>query len=135
MPYADPPPAPSGYIISFGEAAVATATVSFNFTWDPSFNSRYGITSYRVVPTNNDMVECPSSCHPDVPCRCIGLSVRDQVQVNISAVNCGDQEGPVRSITVASCEFKYRIATEGENGHHWGFFGIFNIQILDKWLS
>ena len=107
--YADPPPVPSGYVISFGEADGAPATMSFNFTWDSTFNSRHAITSYRVVPTNNggsSVVECPSSCPPDVPCRCIGLRVGDQEQVNLSAINCDTQEGLVSMVTIASCKFR-----------------------------
>ena len=107
--YAGPPPAPSGYIISFGEAAGTTATLSFSFTWDSTFNSHYAITSYKVVPTNNGgsfMVECPSFCPPDVPCRCIGLRVGDQMKVNISAINCDLQVGQTIMVSVASCKFR-----------------------------
>ena len=109
MPYAGPPPAPSGYIISFGEVAVATDTMWFNFTWDSTFNSRHAITSYRIVPTNNEgsfVVECPSSCPPDVPCQCTGRRVGDQVQVIISAINCDLQVGQTIMVSVATCKFR-----------------------------
>ena len=52
------------------------------------------------------MVQCPSSCSPDVPCQCTGLPGGEQVKVNISAVNCGDKEGPIRMVTISSCELR-----------------------------
>ena len=107
--YTAPPPAPifNDFIISFGESS--GATTSFNFAWDSSFNSRHSITSYRVVPaarTGTSMVQCPPSCSPGVPCQCTGLLVGEQVKVNISAINCDDQEGPVRIVTISSCKFR-----------------------------
>ena len=102
-----PPPAPSDYIISFEETSATT--MSFNFTWDSTFNSVHAITFYRVVPIasqGSSVVECPSSCSPDVPCQCIGLATGEQVNVSISAMNCGDQVGPVYLVTVSSCEFR-----------------------------
>ena len=100
------PPAPSNFIISFEETNATT--VSFNFTWDSTFNSVHAITSYRVIPgvsEGRSIVECPSSCSPNTPCRCTGLVVGEQVNVSISAINCGNQHGPIRVATVSSGKF------------------------------
>ena len=104
------PPAPSNFIISFEETNATT--MSFNFTWDSTFNSVHAITSYRVIPgvsEGSSVVECPSSCFPNTPCRCIGLVAQEQVNVSISAINCGNQDGPIRVVTVSSSKFKLEL--------------------------
>lgn len=102
----DPPPAPRGFVVSLDETSFTT--LSFNFTWDSSFNSAHAITSYSVAPITasrgSSVIECPPSCPPNLPCQCTGLAVGEQVDLTISAVNCDSQMGPIRIITVASCE-------------------------------
>ena len=102
-----PPPAPSNFVISLEKTSATT--MSFIFTWDSTFNSVHDITSYRVIPgisEGHSAVKCPSSCSPNTPCRCIGLVVGDQVNVSISAINCGNQDGPIRMVTVSSSKLK-----------------------------
>ena len=101
-----PPPPPDSYVVSL-EKESATL-MSFNFTWDSSFNSAHAVASYRVVPITaiqgSSVIECPPSCPPNLPCQCTGLVVGEEVDLNISAVNCGNQIGSVRLTTVASCK-------------------------------
>ena len=78
-------------------------------SWDPSFNTAYGVSFYRVTPVHvtiadrEDLtVKCPSSCVPEIPCQCTGPAVGERVTVNISAVNCDTQEGTAAAVIVAS---------------------------------
>lgn len=43
---------------------------------------------------------CPSSCFPNDPCHCTGLVAGDDINITVSAVNCGGQEGPATVATI-----------------------------------
>ena len=71
-------------------------TVSFD-----SFSSRDNVTSYRVIASPT-----PSSCSREQPVsprenyNCSGLVLGMSYSFNISAINCGNQEGPESTIIV-----------------------------------
>ena len=66
----------------------------FNITWNAMFASLHDVTSYRAVITGSSTANCPSACRPSEPCQCTPPVVGEQINVSISATNCGDQEGP-----------------------------------------
>ena len=121
------PPAPKDYNIlldryqPFPSTATSATTITFNFTSNPMFNINYAITAYEIRPlyghsnkeiaqSNNNLsrllnnIECPPICSIDEPCRCTGLEIGGRVTVAISAINCGNQEGPAVEITVTTCK-------------------------------
>ena len=119
------PPAPKDYNILLDQyqpfpLTTSANTVAFNFTSNPMFNIIYAITAYKIRPlyghgneeiaqSNNlsrslNDIECPPLCSIDEPCRCTGLEVGRHVTVAISAINCGNQEGPAIEVIVTSCK-------------------------------
>ncbi len=119
------PPAPKEYSIlldryqPFPPTTSESATVAFNFTSSPTFNIIYAITAYKIKPlysygniaitrfnlsrSLND-IECPSICSSNEPCQCTGLEVGGRVTVAISAINCGNREGPAVEISITTCK-------------------------------
>ena len=69
-------------------------TPSLIITWNSSFTSVHDVTNYRVVVTGSSAARCPSVCLPSEPCQCTGPMAGENVNINVSAINCGDQEGP-----------------------------------------
>ena len=124
--YAVAPPAPKEYNIlldryqPFPTTATSAITVAFNFTSNPTFDHSYAITAYKIRPlyahsnkeiaqSNNDLsrslnddIECPPICSIDEPCQCTGLEIGERVTIAISAINCGNQEGPAVEVTVTT---------------------------------
>ena len=123
------PPAPKEYNIlldqypePFPTTATSATTIAFNFTSNPTFNLNYAITAYKIRPlythsnkeiaqsnnnlsrSLNDDIECPPICSIDEPCRCTGLEIGGRVTIAISAINCGNQEGPAVEVTVTTCK-------------------------------
>ena len=115
-----PPPVPLGIEATLEDSN--EVLVPFNLTWDSNFNSEHDITSYTIefVPKSTrsaegrSMVMCPPSCYPDDSCQCRGLARGGNVTILISAVNCGDQEGNARTITIASCNNNYLSSHQGQ---------------------
>ena len=116
--YTAAPPTPKDYRILLDQPFPQTnisATVAFNFTSNPKFNIMYAITAYRIRPLyssgsreieatlSRSLIECPPLCSSDEqPCQCTGLGTGERVTVAISAVNCGNQEGPAIEVTVTT---------------------------------
>ena len=97
----DEPPIPLGIVTTLEETS--DTVISFNLTWNSTFNSEYAITSYKItLGPDSSKIMCPYSCSPNDPCQCNGLARGDSVTICISAVNCGDQEGLDVEITVTS---------------------------------
>ena len=65
-------------------------SVSFN----PTFTTVHDVTSYKVRIADSSTAICPSVCLPNEICQCAQLSGDENVTISISAINCGDQEGP-----------------------------------------
>ena len=84
--------------------------MNITFIWDDGFNSANAVTKYFLSVNSSSLfggdgsndITCPLSCSVDEVCTCTGQLGRDGVNVNISAVNCDDQEGPPRTVTVKS---------------------------------
>ena len=86
------------------------------------FNIIYAITAYKIRPlyshgneeiaqfndimssSLNDNIECPPICSTDEPCQCTGLEIGGRITIAISAINCGNREGPAVEITVTTCK-------------------------------
>ena len=99
-----PPPAPFGVESSLEETD--EDFVSFNLTWNSNFNSDYAVTFYIITPDSttegSSVIRCPQSCYPDVPCQCNGLARGERMTINVSAVNCGNQEGIAAAVGIIS---------------------------------
>ncbi len=68
--------------------------------WSPSFTSQHAVERYRVVVTPD-----PSSCSsqqvsPNEDYTCSGLVLGTVYSFNISAINCGNQEGTRETFTI-----------------------------------
>ena len=119
------PPAPREYSIlldqywAFPPMTTSATTVAFNFTSNPTFNLNYAVTAYKIRPlyghsnkeiaqSNNNLsrslndIECPLICSIDEPCWCTGLEIGERITIAISAINCGNQEGPAVEVTVTT---------------------------------
>ena len=112
--YTGPPPAPvigTDFWISSEEDN--NSTFKFMISWNSSFTSTNAITSYIVTPPTSTIevrdvaINCPRSCTLDAPCQCTGLPFGERIIVNISAINCGTQQGEAVEVTVASCRLYY----------------------------
>ena len=89
---AAPPLQSTDYIIAILKEP--TASVRLSITWNPTFTSVHNVTYYRVVITGSSVASCPSRCLPSELCQCTGPVAGENVNINISATNCRDQEGP-----------------------------------------
>ena len=67
---------------------------ALSITWNPNFTSVHDVTNYRVVITGSSVARCPIMCLPGEPCQCTGPMAGENVNINVSAINCGNQEGP-----------------------------------------
>ena len=68
--------------------------VALSIIWNKSFTSVNEVTNYRVIITGSSVASCPSVCLPREPCQCTGPVAGENVNINVSAINCGNQEGP-----------------------------------------
>ena len=90
------PPAPDGFNNSVSRNNI------FNFTWDPEFNSVYSVDTYRLSVSSGGSFQCPSMCLVrDGSCQCSGLMAGRNETITLTAINCGDQEGPGVLIEIA----------------------------------
>ena len=82
--------------------------VNITFIWDDDFNANNPITLYFISVTGplisgaRTNITCPPRCSPDKMCVCSGSLTRTGVNINISAGNCEDQQGPHIVITIKS---------------------------------
>ena len=70
-----------------------TSQTYFAISFSSTFSALHNVTSYNVNVTGSS-TNCASLCPPNNPCQCTTPAVREPVSINISATNCGDQEGP-----------------------------------------
>lgn len=82
--------------------------VNITFIWNYDFNTTNPITEYIISVTgplisgDRTNISCPRTCSPDEMCMCSGSLARTGVKVNITAVNCGDRQGPYIVVTIKS---------------------------------
>ena len=117
--YTGPPPAPvigTDFSISRSPEEDDNSTFKFMISWNSSsaFTGTNAVTSYIVTPPTittegrDVAVDCPPSCSLDAPCQCsTGLRLEERIIINISAINCGTQQGEAVEVTVASCRLYY----------------------------
>jgi hypothetical protein len=89
------PPMPTGYTNN----VTRNDSLSFIFTWDASFNATNNVSEYRLM-ASDPSVMCQESCSSEGSCQCSGFRDGVSVNINVSAVSCGDLEGPADTISV-----------------------------------
>ena len=113
--YTGPPPTPTfSTDFSISPEDGNNSTFKFMMSWNSSFTNSNAVTSYIVTPPTTTVegrdvaVDCPPSCSLDAPCQCsAGLRLGERIIINISAINCGAQQGEAVEVTIASCRLYY----------------------------
>lgn len=92
------PPAPTGFRNTITRSN--SESLNLDFIWDAPFNAENSVGIYRLV-ANDSSVSCPQTCSSisDL-CQCPGFTAGVNVNINVSAVSCGDLEGPTFTISV-----------------------------------
>ena len=99
-PFAANTPAADGFQVSVSRDN-ADNRLSLTLRWDSAFNMMYGIQSY-LLGASNGFISCeqPCSTRDRDRCQCSGLTAGNDGNITITAVTCGDQQGPPTVIYV-----------------------------------